>query len=70
MMATNTRVLEGTRMDKPLEFEDLLYSFLDARDDYLNAIGLTPGSVNYWVNHNPPNVASCKEIEKAIKGAK
>lgn len=25
-------------MDKPLEFEDLLYSFLDARDDYLNAM--------------------------------
>lgn len=60
MMATDTKVLEGTRMDKQLEFEDLLYSFLDARDDYLNAIGLPPGSVNYWVNHNPPTLGSLR----------
>jgi len=36
--ATNPKVLDGAHMDKPLEFEDLLYSFLDARDDYLNAM--------------------------------
>lgn len=28
-------------MDKKLEFEDLLRSYMDARDDYLNAMATT-----------------------------
>lgn len=34
-MATNPKVLDSVN---PLEFDDLLYTFLDARDDYLNAM--------------------------------
>lgn len=40
-MTTNPKALEEVHMDKQLEFEDLLYAFLDARDDYLNAMVTT-----------------------------